>query len=468
MNIKRALISVSNKEGIVEFSKELQKRGVEIISTGGTAKLLEEAGIKVIHVSNVTEFPEILEGRVKTLHPKIFGGILAKFGNRSHQRDLLENGIVPIDMVVVTLYPFDKVSRETRTEDKLIDSIDIGGVALLRAAAKNHRDVVVVCDPEDYEKIIKSIDECGDVTLHDRRILALKAFYKTMRYDAAVHKVFSELFASEKFEHHTLERLNSLNYGDNPHQFAELLREIDESNFKFKANWKLSLKELRNIYTAFKISNELPDAVISISNGVPTYVSLEQEIPQNGKNLYIRKVDENVLSRLKNFEIIITYEIDDKLFYNSNIKIVKLEKSLGIEYDEVKLGNFVARQELDKTNGKFSITSGNNYSENDIILGITVSKYVRSHAVIATKDAKVIGVANDPEDPLFALKLLISKLDLKDSTIVSDTPVSKKFVEICCENGAKTLVEPGGKYSPEEFESYDITLIQTGVTHYSF
>ncbi|ABR31390.1 IMP cyclohydrolase [Thermosipho melanesiensis] len=199
MNIKRALISVSNKSRIVDFAKKLEEFGVEIISTGGTAKLLEENGIRVKRVSKITGFPEILGGRVKTLHPKIFGAILAKFDNKEHLRDLSENDIVPIDMVVVNLYPFEKVAKETRNEETLIENIDIGGVSLLRAAAKNYRDVVVISDPEDYEKVIRSLEECGDVPLQKRRIFALKAFYRTMKYDAEIHSVLSELFASENF-----------------------------------------------------------------------------------------------------------------------------------------------------------------------------------------------------------------------------------------------------------------------------
>lgn len=200
MNIKRALISVSDKRGIVEFTRELRKRDVEIISTDGTANFLENEGIKVTKVSELTGYPEILEGRVKTLHPKIFGAILAKYGNRKHMKELQENDIKFIDLVVVNLSPFEEIAKNTRNEEKLIEYIDIGGVALLRAAAKNYRDVVVLTDPDDYEKVIKSLDECGDVTLHMRRIFALKAFYRTMKYDAEIHSVLSELFASKEFE----------------------------------------------------------------------------------------------------------------------------------------------------------------------------------------------------------------------------------------------------------------------------
>jgi phosphoribosylaminoimidazolecarboxamide formyltransferase/IMP cyclohydrolase len=200
MNIKRALISVSDKRGIVEFTRELRKRDVEIISTDGTANFLENEGIKVTKVSELTGYPEILEGRVKTLHPKIFGAILAKYGNRKHMKELQENDIKFIDLLVVNLSPFEEIAKNTRNEEKLIEYIDIGGVALLRAAAKNYRDVVVLTDPDDYEKVIKSLDECGDVTLHMRRIFALKAFYRTMKYDAEIHSVLSELFASKEFE----------------------------------------------------------------------------------------------------------------------------------------------------------------------------------------------------------------------------------------------------------------------------
>ncbi len=193
--VKAALISVSNKEGIVEFAKGLQDLGVRIISTGGTAKLLMEHGVKVTSVSELTGFPEILDGRVKTLHPKIFGGILADRENPNHISQLHLQEIEPIDLVVVNLYPFEETAKKAKVEKELVEQIDIGGVALLRAAAKNYKNVTVVCDPEDYDRVLEYLREGGNIPLRERKGMALKAFRRTAEYDRAILKVLTEVFS---------------------------------------------------------------------------------------------------------------------------------------------------------------------------------------------------------------------------------------------------------------------------------
>ncbi|HPC25855.1 MAG TPA: IMP cyclohydrolase, partial [Fervidobacterium sp.] len=294
MNIKRVLISVSDKTGIIEFAKELAARGIELVSTGGTAKLLSDAGIKVSQVSQITGFPEILGGRVKTLHPKIFGGVLADLEEKSHVQDLQENEITPIDMVVVNLYPFDEVEKTTRVEDVLIENIDIGGVALLRASAKNHRNVVVVCDPADYPKIIKSLDFCGDVTLQDRRMFALKAFYYTMKYDATIHRVLSELFASEKYEHMTFERFG------NPQLDYEILDMVDN---KFISISKYT-KDVASITLGTILTFINPDVLVGLRDGLPiSMVNIKKSggriCDLIGDFLVVRKLTNDLARKLK-------------------------------------------------------------------------------------------------------------------------------------------------------------------------
>ncbi len=186
--IKRALISVTDKTGVAEFAKVLSEMGVEIISTGGTARVIREAGVPVTDVSEVTGFPEMLDGRVKTLHPKIHGGILAIRSNPEHMRQLEEQGIKPIDLVVVNLYAFEKTVARGASLEEAIENIDIGGPTLLRAAAKNYRDVTVVVDPQDYEKILAEMRENGgETTLKTRFELARKVFETTSKYDTAIY-----------------------------------------------------------------------------------------------------------------------------------------------------------------------------------------------------------------------------------------------------------------------------------------
>ncbi|MEA2022506.1 MAG: bifunctional phosphoribosylaminoimidazolecarboxamide formyltransferase/IMP cyclohydrolase, partial [Candidatus Caldatribacteriota bacterium] len=237
--IKRAIISVSDKEGIINFARGLEELGIEIISTGGTAKLLQKEKIKVTSISEVTGFPEILEGRVKTLHPFIFGGILAKRESTLHQKQIAEQKIDQIDLVVVNLYPFEKtISKKEVTLDEAIENIDIGGPSLLRAAAKNYQDVTVVIDPCSYPVIINELKENnGEISLETKKKLAVEVFEHTAFYDAMISKYLSKnMLEEEKSFPSNLNLLAKkklgLRYGENPHQKATFYREpfINEAN----------------------------------------------------------------------------------------------------------------------------------------------------------------------------------------------------------------------------------------------
>src|SRR5580658_8821874 len=233
--IQRALISVSDKTGLVPFAQILSQAGVEIISTGGTAKTLREAGLKVKDISEHTGFPEMLDGRVKTLHPKVHGGLLYIRGNERHEAATREHGITPIDLVVVNLYPFEQtVARPNVSLHDAIENIDIGGPSMLRSAAKNHDSVTVVVDPTDYEEVAKQISENGDTTLELRRKLAAKVFARTAAYDIAIarhlEKEFAEpnagpLPATLRISKPLSKRLR---YGENPHQAASLYGNFEE------------------------------------------------------------------------------------------------------------------------------------------------------------------------------------------------------------------------------------------------
>ena len=192
--LKRVLISVYDKTGIVSFARELSKLGIEIIATGGTLKTLKEEGIQLIkHVSEVTEFPEILEGRVKTEHPKLIGGILALRDNKEHAKDLTKFGIEPIDMVVCNLYPFERLIGQGADLKTALENIDIGGINMIRAAAKNFKNVVVIVSPNRYNQILREYKKNGFVSTETRRILAVEAFKETVRYDCVIYKFLEKL-----------------------------------------------------------------------------------------------------------------------------------------------------------------------------------------------------------------------------------------------------------------------------------
>lgn len=218
--IKRALISVFDKEGILDFSNFLSGKGVEIISTGGTFKHLKENGVKVTEVNEVTNFPEMLDGRVKTLHPILHAGILAIRDNEEHMNTIKERNIEPIDMVIVNLYPFFKKVREDLSFDEKVEFIDIGGPTMLRAAAKNFKDVVVISDKDDYKLVMEEIQSLGEVTLKLRKKLAGKVFNLMSAYDAAISNF---LLGDEEYPEYlsvSYKKMQNLRYGENPHQSA--------------------------------------------------------------------------------------------------------------------------------------------------------------------------------------------------------------------------------------------------------
>ena len=191
MTIRRALLSVSDKTGLIEFAKTLAAKNIELISTGGTAKALREAGLKVADVSDITGFPEIMDGRVKTLHPKVHGGLLSVRGNAEHEKAKLQNNIANIDLLVVNLYPFEETLAKGAATDEMIENIDVGGPAMIRGAAKNHAFVTVIVDSSDYETVLGEIEKSGDTSLSLRKRLAAKAFARTASYDAAIANWFN-------------------------------------------------------------------------------------------------------------------------------------------------------------------------------------------------------------------------------------------------------------------------------------
>jgi len=265
--IKRALVSVSDKTGIVDFAKELDKMGIEILSTGGTKKALEEAGVSVKGVSEFTGFPEMLDGRVKTLHPKIHGGLLAVRSNKEHMRQVEEYSVPLIDMVVVNLYPFQKtIAKEDVSLEEAIENIDIGGPTMLRSAAKNYKDVAVVTDPDDYVLIIDELKNSGEISLKTRQDLAVKVFRHTADYDSAIDKYLSENLSKEKILRLKFTQGVPLRYGENSHQEATFYinRDCAESNLasaKILHGKEMSYNNYIDANAALEAAKEIADQI---------------------------------------------------------------------------------------------------------------------------------------------------------------------------------------------------------------
>jgi phosphoribosylaminoimidazolecarboxamide formyltransferase / IMP cyclohydrolase len=287
MAIKRALISVSDKTGVVELGKKLQKAGVEILSTGGTAKVLRKEGIEVKDVSEFTGFPEMMSGRVKTLHPKIHGGLLALRGDKNHMKEAADNGVEMIDLVVVNLYPFiETVEKEDCTEEEAIENIDIGGPSMIRSAAKNFKDVAVVVDPKDYDMIVKEVVENGGLNLEQRKKLARKAFEMTSDYDENIEAYLREqLGEPEKMNLH-YEKVSSLRYGENPAQKAAFFRnpknhDSNITNAKVLHGKQLSFNNLVDGNSALELVKEFKNPTVAfIKHNNPCGVASAEKIEE--------------------------------------------------------------------------------------------------------------------------------------------------------------------------------------------
>src|SRR5690625_1320104 len=291
---KRALISVSNKYNLIPFAQRLQDMDYEIISTGGTLKLLVDSGIDAKSVETVTGFPEILEGRVKTLHPKVHGGLLAKREEKSHMEALQENDIDPIDMVVVNLYPFkETVTKQGATEEDIIENIDIGGPTMLRAAAKNFKDVIVVVDPSDYEEVADNL-ESGGLGEEMRKRLAAKVFRHTANYDAMIARYFNET-TDEMFPKDytvTYEKVQDLRYGENPHQQAAFYEDVQYNGISLATAKQLHGKELsfnniQDANAALEIVAEYEEpAVVAVKHMNPCGIGLADNLHEAFKRAY--------------------------------------------------------------------------------------------------------------------------------------------------------------------------------------
>lgn len=446
MNIKRIIISVYNKNKLDFFANFFYRNDVEIISTGGTAEFLEKKGIKVTKISDYTGFPEILEGRVKSVHPKLFGGVLSKSNIKSHDDDIDKFDIPKIDMVIVNLQPFEEISKKTSSENELIEYIDIGGVALLRAAAKNYKDVVPVVDPDDYETIIENIEDCGDVPLHTRRKLSLKAFYRTSKYDSNIHKVFSELFASEKFEHEFFEIVGSLRYGSNPLQDATLMKFAEKNSILDKLNNLTThkaptlriLKDLKLLFNIASKSNK--DLLAFAKKGVLIYACYDpndkdySEFKNKIKSLkggIVYSDNEEFLLSLKESKldaIITSKKLDKTLFINYKFMVFEMEKFIiNLKNEYVIDEDIIIKQEF--IDLKIDL---NNKEE----VAFEIAKKHKSDTVVYVKGNKIysgIQSALNRNVALITLEEVVKHFDdtIEKGLIILDSPInSEKIINI--------------------------------------
>ncbi|MGE8207711.1 bifunctional phosphoribosylaminoimidazolecarboxamide formyltransferase/IMP cyclohydrolase [Heyndrickxia sp. NPDC080065] len=507
--MKRALISVSDKTGIIEFAKGLLELGVEIISTGGTKKALEEAGLSVIGVEDVTGFPEILEGRVKTLHPFVHGGLLAK-RVPEHMKQLEEQGITPIDLVCVNLYPFQQtISKPNVTEEDAIENIDIGGPTMLRSAAKNHDYVTVVVDAQDYDAVLAELKSNGEVSKATNKRLAAKVFRHTASYDSYIADYMTKLVGEENPERVTFsyELKQSLRYGENPHQKASFYSNPIGSPFSIAHATQLHGKELsyNNIHdadAALQIVKDFSEPVAvavkhmnpcGVGVGNSTFDAFAKAFAADpisifgGIIAFNRTVDSETAQKLHEIflEIIIAPE-----FTEEALNILTAKKNLRLLTVPFNLENKKERV-ITSVEGGLLVQDQDTYTLEDanvsvptkreptaeewkaLELGWKVVKHVKSNAIVVTNQEMTLGVGAGQMNRVGSANIALEQAGekAKGAAMASDAffPMDDT-VEAAAKAGITAIIQPGGSIRDEDSikkaDEYGIAMVFTGVRHF--
>lgn len=518
---KRALLSVTDKTGIVEFAHQLVNSGFEIISTGGTAKNLKRGEIPVREVEDITGYPEILEGRVKTLHPKIFGALLAQRGNPRHEKDMSTHDIEPIDMVVVNLYPFEQVVTETVLDEKdLLEYIDIGGVTLIRAAAKNFDHVTIVCDPKDYPQILHELSESGgEIGFGTRRRLAAKAFAHTARYDAVISSYFRErsdegdIFPQEMTL--GLKKVQSLRYGENPHQKAALYQETGARS----CDWgivmakKLQGKELSynnylDIDSAWNLVSEFREtACVIVKHNTPCGVALANR-PVDAFRLALacdpmsafggivslnKEVDgptaEEMMKIFLECVIAPGYrpEAVEVFRKKENLRVLQLPSFITTaakEFDVKRVSGGVLVQEKDYAQSvEMKVATKRAPSPEEMAsleFAWLVTKHVKSNAIVLARALQTVGLGAGQMSRIDALKVAHMKLQQQQPLILGhQRPLVlasdgffpfRDCVDEAAKIGISAIIQPGGSVRDEDSiraaNDYSISMVFSGMRHF--
>lgn len=510
MEIKRALVSVSDKTGLEDLCRKLADQDIELISTGGTHAALSKAGILVKEISSVTGFPEMMDGRVKTLHPKVHGGIL---GRRSMDDQVMEeHDIGAIDLVVVNLYPFAQtISREDCTEELAVENIDIGGPAMIRSAAKNFNDVMVVVDPTDYQRLINALDE-GAPSLEMRKQMAIKAFRHTAKYDATVA---GYLGREEPFpDSLTLayEKLEELRYGENPHQNAAFYRQANDVQSGVIANYRqLQGKELsyNNIadtdaaLECVKVFDEPACVIVKHANpcGVSTATNISDAYQKafstdptsafGGIVAFNRSADSETVGQvLENqfVEVLIAPTIDPDAIEiaqkKKNVRLLECGDLRGtnevIAYKKVGGGMLVQSADLICLNPDamkvVSNVSPSDEQMQDLLFAWKVAWYVKSNAIVYAKNRQTIGVGAGQMSRVVSAKIAGLKAREEGLVVEGAVMASDAFfpfrdgIDAAAKEGITAVIQPGGSMRDEEViaaaDEHGIAMVFTGVRHF--
>ncbi len=527
-NKRRALLSVSDKTAVADFAKALAGIGFEIISTGGTAEALSEAGIEVIPVEKVTGSPEMLGGRVKTLHPSIHGGILARRDNPTDMVQLAARGIEPIDLVVVNLYPFEMtVAREDVTLAEAIEQIDIGGPTLLRAAAKNFRDAIVVCDPSDYPAVLAKLDEEGDLTAIERAWLAAKAFDQTAGYDANICSYLKAVMESKKETGELAEqsdpeelkfparlslhlrKVENLRYGENPHQGAAVYREekinatslLDAEKLQGK---QLSFNNFTDLEAAWQLASEFHGvkfcAIIKHANpcgaalGRTAEEAFEAALAADpvsafgGIIAFNCKVDAEAAEKIKGlfFECLIapsyTREALTILRKKKSARVLLCpprEKTTGLDFRRISGGMLAQEYDFDFTlRSKWQVPTMRKPTRAETAameFAVRICKHVKSNAIVFSTNRMILGVGAGQMSRVDSALIAATRFNKNDvmGPIVMASDAFFPFrdgLDAGVEAGATAVIQPGGSRRDAEVikaaDEHEVAMVFTGRRHF--
>ena len=506
----RALVSVSDKTGVVEFAQQLRSLGWEIIATGGTMKLLRDSGVEVINISDVTGFPEICDGRVKTLHPKVHGGLLARRDDESHLAALKENSIEFIDMVCVNLYPFRQtIAKPDVTMEDAIENIDIGGPSMLRSAAKNYKDVTVVCNPENYAKIIEEIKANGNTTVETRLQLSAEAYTHTAQYDSMIATYMRKAAGLNEKLFLEFDLVQGLRYGENPHQQAKFYGSAEAgayslANAKQLNGKELSYNNIQDANAALCIVREFDEPFcVGLKHMNPCGAAIGSDVVDAWTKAYEadkvsifggivavnREVNREVAELMKPIflEIIMAPSFSDEalevLSTKKNLRLLQVDmskdESVVNQYVSVNGGLLV--QDLDKTTATVTadmcVTETKPTAEQvtDLNFGWRVVKHVKSNAIVVVKDGHTVGVGAGQMNRVGSAEIALKQAQAAGFTeglvLASDGffPFDDT-VTLAAQYGVTAIVQPGGSVRDEDSvkkaNECGIAMVCTGMRHF--
>jgi len=508
IKIGRAILSVSDKEGIVELAQFLKKYGIELLSTGGTSRTLKENGISVKDISDFTGFPEILDGRVKTLHPRIYGGILGIRGNKEHEKQMEENNLLPIDLIVCNLYPFEETLKKGAPDEEIVENIDIGGPTMIRAASKNYRNVCVLVNRQMYGEFKKQMEENSGCVSEDFSFrCAREVFRHTARYDFVISSYFSGKLEKEKLAGEIdlrLLKVQELRYGENPHQKAAWYRFADSEPFERKQfqGKELSFNNLLDMEATYTLVNHLPAvscAIIKHTNpcGAATGENLSAAYEKaletdpmsafGGIAGFNGKVDAQLAEKIAErfYEVIIAPDYEKEAIEifrkKPNLRIIQSPDRIKPRYDFRTLNDGLLVQTPDDMEfEKLETVTEKKPSAKELSalkFAWTVCKHVKSNAIVFSSENQTIGIGAGQMSRYDSTR--VAAMKMRDNFKVQVTPLvmaSDAFfpfpdsVEAAKEAGVSAIIQPGGSLNDkkviETANKLGISMVLTGMRHF--